>query len=229
MGFDPEQERMPTVYVSIFDGNLITRAKETDQGAVSRVNKESKTVWEHHHKNGLSGTLMNITAAQNQRIAKNPWEFIIEMRDAAKRYIISVAADSRYGEDLACKIPSLEYGKETKVKPFDFENPDDKEKKIIGITFIQEGAKVPRFITKDNPMGRPQTEGRLDDDDYKIHMVKVKKFYREIVMAHGNPDKGKPEAVSSEASQPATTSAVKPNGDFDRGAPPPTEEDDLPF
>lgn len=225
MGFNPEEERMPTVYVSIFDGNLITRAKENEAGAVSRVNKEDRTVWEHHHKNGLTGNLVNITASQNPRIAKNPWEFIIEMRDAAKRYLISVSADSRYGEDLACKIPSLEYGKETKIKPFDFENPEDKEKKIIGISFIQEGAKVPRFITKDNPMGRPQTEGRLDDDDYKIHMVKVKKFYREIVLNHGNPDKGSPAPISSEASQPAT-SALQPNNEFDKGAPTPTEEDD---
>lgn len=219
MGFEPEEERMPTVYVSVLKGSLTTRAKENEAGAVKRENKNGVIVWEHHHKNGVSGVLQNITAAKNPRIDKNPWEFIIELRDATTKFKISIPADSRYGDDLACKIPSLEYGVQTVVKPFDFEDKENKEKKITGISFIQDGAKVPRFITKENPMGRPVLEKEVDDDEYKIFQLQVRKFYREMVLHHSNTEKGVPAQISTAATETASSQAPPPAGD----------EDDLPF
>lgn len=220
MGFNPPADRLPIIYVSVFDGNLTTRAKPNEEGAVERENKEGRKVWEHHHKDGLTGILLNITAAKNPRINKNPWEYLIEMRDNKNKFVIAIPAESRYGDDLACKVPAIKYGVSTVINPYHFTDKDNKEKKIIGVTIMQEGTKVPRCITKENPMGRPETDGQLDDDDYKAFKIKERKFYREIVQHHSNTLTTQEEVkVSSAATQTSSDQPPAASG----------EEDDLPF
>lgn len=49
MGFGSEQSR--ATFVGIFKGKLTIRAKEGDEGAIMRENKNGDKVWEFHHPN----------------------------------------------------------------------------------------------------------------------------------------------------------------------------------
>lgn len=170
-------------YVNIVAGKFAIRGNEGDSGVVSRTNKNNVTVYEKLYEK-LSGVLNEISVRKNDKLGA--YEYVIEMNDVGDKYFVSIPADSKYGDNLAKKIPNIKKGVYSTLSPYDFE---DKERKTqmgkpsrnTGLTVIQNNEKVAAFYTKENQGKHPQNEGNMDEEEYKIFMIKVRKFYRGVV------------------------------------------------
>ncbi len=204
MGFGTDNRELKT-YVNIFGGNLSIQAKEGEEGAVSRVNKKDKTVWEKHYPD-LTGILESVEVNKNEHL--KAWEYVLHLSDVGMHYYISIPCESRYGENFAKKAPHLKFGQELTVKPYDFLDKTD-NKKRIGVGLLQEGfpdKKLPVYYTKENPNGMPVLLEKVDEEAYKIHNIQLNKFLREEVAKLS-----KPKDVPAET--PVNNTPVDPNID----------------
>ena len=175
MGFENSEQSRVT-YVGIFEGKLTIRAKEDDEGAVKRKNKNGKEVWEFHHDK-FTGTLVNVECIKSDTIG---FQYVVWLDDFGTSYKLSISVESKYGDNFASKLLSLKKGDMLTLAPYDFKDKNDK--KNVGISITRGGEKIPALITKDNPMGRPQpTSDKMDEDEWKAYMIVVRKFYKGLV------------------------------------------------
>lgn len=173
MGFGTEQSR--ATFVGIFKGKLTIRAKEGDEGAVMRENKNGDKVWEFHHPN-FTGTLINVECIKHEKMG---YQYVVSLDDVGSLYKLSIAVESKYGDNFISKLLSIKRGQLITLSPYEFEKDGSKN---TGISITVNGEKIPALITKDNPMDRPQPESaNMDEDDWKAYMIKVRKYYRGIV------------------------------------------------
>jgi hypothetical protein len=188
--------RESKIYVNVVGGKLAIRAKKaTDvapDGTLAKTriaeNKstgEKKEVHEFIYDE-LSGTLENITCEKNDTL--QAFQYTLTLDDVGTKYTLNIPAESKYGDSLAVKIPSLVKGAMLIIKPYDFEDKKEinphtgKVKRVVGIAINQDGEKIGPYYTAEKPNGRPvPEEGRMDEDEWKIYMLKIRRFYRTTV------------------------------------------------
>lgn len=181
MGLNQDNYQKKT-YANIFSGKISVQAKEGEEGAVSRTNKNNKTVWEKHYPS-ITGILESIEVRKNEYL--KAYEYVVHLSDVGEHYYLSIPVDSKYGDTFAKKVPNLKFGIEVTVKPYDF--TDKENKKRAGINLLQSGwpeDKVPYFFTKENPAGMPWLDEQVDEEEYKIFKLQLGKFLREAVAKH---------------------------------------------
>lgn len=203
MAFGTNNRELKT-YVNIFGGNLSIQAKEGEEGAISRENKNKKTVWEKHYPD-LTGILESIEVNKNEHL--KAWEYVVHLSDMGMHYYLSIPCESRYGENFAKKALNLKFGKDLTIKPFDFVDKDNKKR--IGVSLLQDGhpeRKVPMYFTKEDPKGLPVLLEKVDEEAYKIHNIQLNKFLREAVEAFA-----KPKDVPAENTAPPITNTPDGN------------------
>lgn len=180
MAFGTPHNNQLKTFVNIFGGSLSIQSKEGEEGAVSRVNKKEKTVWEKHYPD-LTGILEGIEVNKNEHL--KAWEYVVHISDTGMHYYLSIPCESRYGENFAKKVPNLKFGQEITVKPYDFEDKETRKKRI-GVGLLQDGfpeKKVPVYYTKETPNGMPVLNEKVEEEAYKIHTITLNKFLREAV------------------------------------------------
>jgi hypothetical protein len=134
--------------------------------------------------------LENIECYKNE---KTGWQYIITIDDVGEIYKITIPAESKYGDNLACKLGNLKKGEVYSIRPYDFEdrelkNSAGKPLRQTGLSIARGQEKIQMNITKDNPQGRPASTGKLDEEDYKVFMIQVRKFYRGLFEKWGKSD-----------------------------------------
>ncbi len=195
MGLSNSESQKRT-YVNIVGGKLAIRAaKETDVApdgtkATKRIvtNKstgEQREAYEFLYSE-LSATLEDIKVEKNEKLGS--YNYLIYLDDIGDKYIISIPVESKYGDSLAAKIHNIKNGIKTTIKPYDFTDNkkinqfNGKPMHFVGQTIIQEDAKLDNYFSADTPNGRPEPETEsMDEEDYKIYMVKMRKFYKKEV------------------------------------------------
>lgn len=205
--------RESKIYVNVVGGKLAIRAKDAAQKAAdgtiattriseNKTTGEKKEVHEFIYDE-LSGRLESIKCEKNETL--QAYQYILTLDDIGSKYSLSIPADSKYGDSLAVKMPNLLKGSMLVVKPYDFEDKKElnphtgKPKRVVGIAINQDGEKVGPYYTKENPNGRPLTEeGQMDEDEWKIYMLKLRKFYRAEAAKWAEKN-----SVSAEASSPS--------------------------
>lgn len=184
MGFGQESNRNAT-FVNIVGGKFAVKCNEDTPNAVSRKNKKEETVWELNYPD-LTATLKSVSCEKNEKLGS--WQYKVTLDDFGDTYILNVPCESKYGDNFACKVPNLKVNNVYTFRPYDFE---DKEKrnsytgkplKQTGIT-ITDGAKekIASKFSAENPNGRPTPTEKMDEDEYKIFQLQVRKFYRKVV------------------------------------------------
>lgn len=182
-GFGQPHNNQLKTYVNIFGGNLSIQAKEGEEGAISRENKNKKIVWEKHYPD-LTGILESIEVRKNEHLKAH--EYVVHLSDMGMHYYLSIPCESRYGDSFAKRALNLKFGKEITIKPYDFVDKES-NKKRTGIGMIQDGVKIEAYFTKENPQGMPMLTEKVDEEAYKIHNIQLNKFLREAVEQFAKP------------------------------------------
>ena len=137
-------------YITIYNGKLTQRVQEDTQGAVSRVNKNNKTVFEKYY-DAFTGKLVGIKTQEGE-YGKN-WLF--SFKDKEDVYNLQLGYSNNYAVNLIKMLPNVDLSKEMKVSP----KSEVKDGKTQTTLFInQDGKPVKHAYTKDNPNGIPQWE-----------------------------------------------------------------------
>ena len=166
-------------YLSIAFGRLRQRTTKEDTQSELRLGEDGTEYYERVY-NFIEGFITNLFYKVHQEYGNS---FEVTIDDGKEKFNLSFKENSRYCQDLLTKLPLIDLTKPVMITPFDFV-PADKTDNIQGTSIKQDGVKIGNFFVQkvDDKLnyshGYPATDGKLDTDDFKIHMIKVKKFLR---------------------------------------------------
>ena len=166
-------------YVQIFDGKFVSRVNENEPGAVSRVNKNDKVVWELHY-DGWEGMLEDISCDEDGKFGK---ELVVQMEDVK----IFAPWSGRHTKQLLNRLPNVDPTKPVALVPYKF-TPDDEPNKIIsGWNVEQDGKKVDMAFERDDvpPMEQIEVKGNLVwDDTEQLKFLEEQSLEKWIALLH---------------------------------------------
>jgi hypothetical protein len=128
-------------YLSVVGGKVAERVNENTPGAVKRVNKNEKVVYEMLH-DGLDDMIFMGATIENSDYGE---QIRIKMESDGETFQLSVPFQSRYGNSLLWKFPFVDVGMEFNIYPYDFEGD---EGKVTGFSITQGGEKVKAAFTE---------------------------------------------------------------------------------
>lgn len=142
-----------TTYYRVTGGKFVQSVKEDTPGAVERINKNGKTVYEKA-EDGWTGHITNVTIEKNDEYGDN---LVIEMRDSGG-YQANIKAKLRsgYAKSFFKRLPNINFGIENTLSPGTFETEDGKTRSYIAV-FTNNGKVEPAF-TREEPNGLPELE-----------------------------------------------------------------------
>jgi hypothetical protein len=162
-------------YISIVGGRFCIRVQEGSEGAISRVNKLGKTVWEKYYDN-FTGKLVGIKTTDGTY--GKQWVF--SFQDAGEVYNLQLGYNNSFAKNIIKMLPNADLTKEMKVQPQT--KVDDKGVKKSSVFINQDGVSLKHAYTKDNPNGLPQmkqvlVKGSLiwDDTDQMVFLENMVK------------------------------------------------------
>lgn len=142
------EDRKGGKYFTILGGRFAIRASADTPGAVKRINKLNKEVYEIYH-DSFTGKLVNIRTRDGEY--GKSWEF--DFRDGAELYTLQLSYSNSYATNILKMLPNVDLTKEMKVQP----SQKIEEGKTKSSLFIsQDGVTLKHAFTKDNPNGMPE-------------------------------------------------------------------------
>ncbi len=147
MGF---QDRTGGKYFTILNGKFCVRVSQDTPGAVARVNKVQKTVYEIFH-DSFTAKLINIRTRDGEY--GKSWEF--DFLDGKEVYTLQLSYSNSYATNILKMLPNIDLTKEMKLQPSQ-KIEDGKTKSSLFIS--QDGKTLKHAYTKDAPNGLPPME-----------------------------------------------------------------------
>lgn len=144
MGLDNRQEGK---FITIIGGKFCQRVDQNTEGAVARINKLGKQVFEKYWDN-FTGTLVDIKT-QDGEYGKN-WLFVF--RDGEEVWNLQLGYSNSYSTALLKMLPNIDLTKPFKLSP-SVKEVDGKSKSSLFVN--QNGEHVKHAYTKENPNGMP--------------------------------------------------------------------------
>lgn len=153
MAFNNNTRGTRTTYFTVAEGKVRVRLKEATEGSAARQNKKGEIVHEFVYDE-FTGRVAAITIDE----ASFGTQWRIDFEDNGERYTLNMMYDSSAAQKLLNVLlaPELDVTKPVTLRPYNFTN--DKGKQIVGVTVLQNGAKLtPAFGTHAYPIdGRPE-------------------------------------------------------------------------
>jgi hypothetical protein len=147
MGLDNRSEGK---FITILAGKFCMRVPENTEGAVQRVNKLGKTVFEKYYDH-FTGKLIGIKV-QDGTYGKT-WNF--SFQDKEDVYVLQLSYSNSFATAFLKMLPNIDLSKEMKVSP-SVKEVDGKNKSSLFVN--QDGQTVKHAYTKENPNGMPDME-----------------------------------------------------------------------
>lgn len=144
MGLD---NRSGGQFITILAGKFCQRVPEGTEGAVSRVNKLGKTVFEKYY-DSFTGKLVGIKT-QDGSYGKS-WVF--SFRDKEDVYHLQLSYSNSFATQFLKILPNVKLDVEMKVSP-SVKEVDGKNKSSLFVN--QDGVPIKHAYTKDVPNGMP--------------------------------------------------------------------------
>jgi len=159
-------------FITILNGKFCQRVAENTPGAVSRVNKLGKTVFEKFY-DSFTAKLVNIRT-QDGAYGKN-WLF--DFKDGGEVYHLQLSYSNSFATALLKMLPNIDVTKEMKLSP-SVKEVDGKNKSSLFVN--QDGVAVKHAYTRENPNGMPELKSvkikgqdMWDDTDRLVFLQNV--------------------------------------------------------
>lgn len=142
------EERSTGKFMSVLSeaGKFTERAQEGDPKAVTRINKENRTVHELHH-DAFVGKLVDIKTRDSDKYGKS-WVFDFADVPTKEVYHLQLSYSNGLAKAIIKMLPNLDLTKEFKMS---LSRKDDKTSIFIN----QEGQSIKYAHTRENPNGLP--------------------------------------------------------------------------
>lgn len=210
------------IFLSVADGRIVQRVKDSTPGAIPRAKKDGTIVYELKYAY-ITGILTGISVRTSQYQGSEMKEWQFDLTDGQENYQVQMMYDSRYATSLlfALANPAVDFGQPITITPW-MKVVDDKKKTSC---YLKQGeTPIDWHFTRDNPNGLPELElvkfqGRERWDSYN-RMVFLEKYINDNVKP-----KLKGAAASSLHAPAVHDTQSLPARTYDDLP----EEDDLPF
>lgn len=134
-------------FITILNGKFCQRVPDGTAGAVSRINKLNKTVFEKFY-DSFTAKLINIKT-QDGAYGKN-WLFVF--KDNGEVYNLQLSYSNSFATQFLKMLPNIDLTKEMKLSP-SVKEVDGKNKSSLFVN--QDNQPIKHAFTKDNPNGMP--------------------------------------------------------------------------
>ena len=135
-------------YISIVGGRFCIRVQEGSEGAVSRVNKLNKTVFEKYYDN-FTGKLVSIKVTDG--VYGKQWVF--GFKDGDEVYNLQLGYTNSFAKNIIKMLPNADLSKDMKLSPSTKVEADGTKKSSLFIN--QDGVALKHAYTKAEPNGLP--------------------------------------------------------------------------
>jgi len=161
MGLEQKSEGK---FITILQGKFCQRVEEGTLGAIARVNKLGKTVFEKYY-DSFTGKLVSIKV-QDGAYGKT-WNF--GFKDKEEVYTLQLSYSNSFATQFLKMLPNIDLTKEMKLSP-SVKEVDGKNRSSLFVN--QDGVALKHAYTRENPNGMPDMEqvtvkGELVWDDTK--------------------------------------------------------------
>jgi len=144
------EQRQQGNFITILNGKFCQRVQEGAEGAVKRVNKIGKTVYEKFY-DSFTGRLVGIKV-QDGEYGKT-WNF--SFQDKGEVYILQLSYSNSFATAFLKQLPNIDLAQEMKVSP-SVKEVDGKNRSSL---FINQGGKTLKHAyTREAPNGMPDME-----------------------------------------------------------------------
>jgi len=181
------------IYYGIIAGQVARRFKEHQFDNQKKQTTEERTIY--NNDNTVKGTVIEeyyesidglITKAYVDTSGNFGSNLMFEMQDDDSEFIFQVKLGSSYGRAIMNRIVNVDPNLLVKFRPYQFPNPENTDKNLVGCTIYQEGKewendKVPYMWTRENPGEMPDwedvlKEGKTVKDNTKQTNFLIRKF-----------------------------------------------------
>lgn len=144
------ENRQEGKFITILAGKFCQRVPEGTEGAIQRINKIGKVVWEKFY-DSFTGKLVDIKV-QDGTYGKT-WNF--SFQDKGEVYTLQLSYSNSFATAFLKMLPNIDLQKEMKVSPSTKEI-DGKNKSSLFIN--QNGSPLKHAFTREHPNGMPDME-----------------------------------------------------------------------
>ncbi|HEY0769315.1 MAG TPA: hypothetical protein VGD31_03205 [Sphingobacteriaceae bacterium] len=223
------------VYLSLIDGKVVRRFKEPTQHSKPRTITKGvntgKVIHEEHY-DYIQGWIKDIKVKLPNDPSYGKTWIVTFLDDDGSEYVLQMDYSSGYSSAFLKTLPNIDFSNKVKISPtMKLEN----EKKKVGMFINQNGKWLKSFFTKDHPNGLPQmkkliVKGKEVWDDTEM-MAFLEKMVNNDVLPLLTKSAGERTSSTAHIDQSMQNDIDNLQEEHmdDRGAPPPTENDDLPF
>ena len=105
----------------------------------------------------------------------------VEIGDKDGLYVLSITVDSKYFRDFALRLPNVDPEKDITINSYSFDDKEKEGRKVQGFTITQDGDKIARYYTKDNPNGLPDLEKKRKGKDFVWDSTNQVNFLYDVI------------------------------------------------
>jgi len=196
-------------YLTIMRGKVVQRVDKDTEGAIERVTKTDKTVYELEY-DYISGLLVDIKKEESEEY-NDQW--VLTILDGGDRYYVRMTAQGGYSFGLFNKLMNIDLSKPVKILPYLIEGDDGKERSFLGVH--QNGEKVPNFFTKEEPNGLPDLEQKTVNKKKVWDGSKRWDFLEKMLEQKIRPQFLEAEATEEEDGGPGNEVPISAGGKLD--------------
>jgi len=180
-------------FITILNGKFCQRVPEGTAGAVSRVNKLNKTVYEKFYDR-FTAKLVGIRT-QDGAYGKN-WLF--DFQDEGEVYHLQLSYSNSFATAFLKMLPNIDLTKKMQVSP-SVKEVDGKNKSSLFVN--QDGNPIKHAYTRENPNGMPDLKSvKIKGQDMWDDTERLE-FLHAMVVRDIIPKLPKQEAVASTPAQ----------------------------
>lgn len=219
MSFGKRQQGNIT-YFRVAGGKLVRPAKADTPGAVAVQTPQGEVVHQLHD-DFVEGSIAGFEDKTSEFNGKTTRSLVVIMQDGDEVYRIEVSRGKQYWSDFLMRLPNLDFDKRVAISPYDITDKDTGRRQQ-GMSMKQDGRKIARAFSKENPGKLPQPTQVKVNDALVYDWGARNAFLEDVVL------------VEAKQRLTAKIQEAPPLGECVEAAPPqpaPVElsDDDLPF
>jgi hypothetical protein len=171
----PTKTTSQFTYVNIFQGKFVIRCNQDDPDPDKRMRKtkDGTEIWEIPYGKLEDMMLADIREAEHDQYGKS-WEIIMEAGN--NYYLLRIGKRSPVSNMFLSRLENIVLDKPITLTAW---MPDGEDKNIISIW--QDGQKVERAHTRENPNGLPEAKQMVVNNELVWDFSEQITFYSELV------------------------------------------------
>ncbi len=220
-------------FYNIFKGKFTSKAPDdyTGEDLVERINKEGKAVRERHFNRLEDILLVDIKEEEHDEYGKSYNFFFMDGNEYIK---VKVSAGSSVASGIMVRLENILLEKSIDIELYFFPKDKENPKERTHLNIWQDGKKLGKVYTKDNPGKLPQPVEREINNEMVWDWTEQRKYWSSLIKSMVLVLPGVHQETAQVAQEQDTTpkEPVQETAPTFKQTPPLTQEDeadDLPF